>query len=211
RTLTKLRHGDVKSLVATDVAARGIDVHGITHVINYDLPKFAEDYVHRIGRTGRAGNMGVAVSFASHADRFQVRKIEQFTGQRIEPTVIVGFEPKRPAPRADGPSDRPRSGKRPSNNGGYKGRPQGAQGGYRGDDRNRSAQPRTAAGDRGNTAGQSFGDRKPSGFGDRNAAGNGNRSNADRASAGRGNGGFSGQKRAEGDRGNSARRPRTFA
>ncbi len=58
RTLTKLRHGDVKVLVATDVAARGIDVQGISHVINYDLPKFAEDYVHRIGRTGRAGNTG---------------------------------------------------------------------------------------------------------------------------------------------------------
>ena len=147
RTLTKLRHGDVRVLVATDVAARGIDVHGITHVINYDLPKFAEDYVHRIGRTGRAGNMGVAVSFASHADRYQVRKIEQFTGQRIEPTVIEGFEPKRPAPRMD--NDRPRNGKKPG--GGYKGRSQGAQG-YRGD--NRTANP-----------GQSFGDRKPSGNG----------------------------------------------
>src|SRR5690554_4440608 len=147
RTLTKLRHGDVRVLVATDVAARGIDVHGITHVINYDLPKFAEDYVHRIGRTGRAGNMGVAVSFASHADRYQVRKIEQFTGQRIEPTVIEGFEPKRPAPRMD--NDRPRNGKKPG--GGYKGRSQGAQG-YRGD--NRTANP-----------GQSFGDRKPAGNG----------------------------------------------
>lgn len=103
RTLTKLRHGDVKVLVATDVAARGIDVHGITHVINYDLPKFAEDYVHRIGRTGRAGNTGVAVSFASHMDRHQIRKIEQFTGQRLEASVIEGFEPKRPAPRMDGP------------------------------------------------------------------------------------------------------------
>jgi len=111
RTLTKLRHGDVKVLVATDVAARGIDVHGITHVINYDLPKFAEDYVHRIGRTGRAGNTGTAVSFASFADRHQIRKIEQFTGQRLEPSTIEGFEPKRPAPRSD---DR-----RPSN-----GRPQ---------------------------------------------------------------------------------------
>src|SRR5690606_40236157 len=117
-TLTKLRLGDVRVLVATIVAARGIDVHGITHVINYDLPKFAEDYVHRIGRTGRAGNMGVAVSFASHADRYQVRKIEQFTGQRIEPTVVAGYEPKRPTPRTDGPNDRPRSGsgKEPGNN-----------------------------------------------------------------------------------------------
>lgn len=108
RTLTKLRHGDVKVLVATDVAARGIDVAGISHVINYDLPKQAEDYVHRIGRTGRAGNTGIAISFASNADRYQVRKIEQFTGQRLEPSVIAGLEPKRAAPRNDGPrSGRP--------------------------------------------------------------------------------------------------------
>jgi superfamily II DNA/RNA helicase len=95
RTLTKLRHGDVKVLVATDVAARGIDVQGISHVINYDLPKFAEDYVHRIGRTGRANNKGVAISFASNMDRHLLRKIEQFTGQKLDAAVIEGFEPKR--------------------------------------------------------------------------------------------------------------------
>ena len=74
RTLTKLRHGDVKVLVATDVAARGIDVKGISHVINYDLPKFAEDYVHRIGRTGRAGSQGIAISFASKIGRASCRE-----------------------------------------------------------------------------------------------------------------------------------------
>ena len=95
RTLTKLRHGDVKVLVATDVAARGIDVQGISHVINYDLPKFAEDYVHRIGRTGRANNSGIAISFASNMDRHILRKIEQFTGNGMSPTVVEGFEPKR--------------------------------------------------------------------------------------------------------------------
>ena len=95
RTLTKLRHGDVKVLVATDVAARGIDVQGISHVINYDLPKFAEDYVHRIGRTGRANNKGIAISFASNMDRHLLRKIEQYTGQKLDAAVIEGFEPKR--------------------------------------------------------------------------------------------------------------------
>ncbi len=95
RTLTKLRQGDVKVLVATDVAARGIDVQGISHVINYDLPKFAEDYVHRIGRTGRAGASGIAISFASNMDRHILRKIEQFTGNRMEAAVVEGFEPKR--------------------------------------------------------------------------------------------------------------------
>jgi superfamily II DNA/RNA helicase len=95
RTLTKLRHGNVNVLVATDVAARGIDVAGISHVINYDLPKFAEDYVHRIGRTGRAGRKGTAISFAAHNERFALRKIEQFTGHRIEAAVIPGLEPQR--------------------------------------------------------------------------------------------------------------------
>ena len=86
RTLTKLRHGGLRVLVATDVAARGIDVAGITHVINFDLPKFAEDYVHRIGRTGRAGASGIAVSFASVKDGVSLKKIERFTGQRIDRT-----------------------------------------------------------------------------------------------------------------------------
>ena len=121
RTLTKLRHGDVRVLVATDVAARGIDVHGISHVFNYDLPKFAEDYVHRIGRTGRAGNTGTAVSFASHADRHSVRKIEQFTGQRLQATVIEGLEPKRPMPAKDGPrNSNGRPGYKPGNKAGFK-------------------------------------------------------------------------------------------
>ena len=105
RTLTKLRQGEVKVLVATDVAARGIDVQGISHVINYDLPKFAEDYVHRIGRTGRANNKGTAISFASNMDRHLLRKIEQYTGQKLEAAVIEGFEPKR-AIKTDAPAGR---------------------------------------------------------------------------------------------------------
>lgn len=132
RTLTKLRHGDVKVLVATDVAARGIDVQGISHVINYDLPKFAEDYVHRIGRTGRANNTGVAISFASSADRHLLRKIEQYTGQKLQAEVIAGFEPKRAVRMDDGDS---RRGKRPG-----QGKPQG-KGGFRRDER--SGQPRS--------------------------------------------------------------------
>ncbi len=64
RTLEQLRRGKIQFLVATDVAARGIDISDITHVINYDLPKFSEDYVHRIGRTGRAGKSGIAISLA---------------------------------------------------------------------------------------------------------------------------------------------------
>jgi superfamily II DNA/RNA helicase len=77
-------------LVATDVAARGIDVPTITHVFNYDLPKFAEDYVHRIGRTGRAGRNGVAISLVNHAEGMQVKRIERFTKQTIPVDVVEG-------------------------------------------------------------------------------------------------------------------------
>ena len=99
RTLTGLRNGRLRVLVATDVAARGIDVPGITHVINYDLPKQAEDYVHRIGRTGRAGNQGTAISFASARDGIQLKRIERFTGHSIVAHEIAGLEP-RPRSRA---------------------------------------------------------------------------------------------------------------
>lgn len=94
RTLTNLRRGQVRILVATDVAARGIDVAGISHVINFDLPKFAEDYVHRIGRTGRGGASGIAVSFASNRDAVNLHKIERYTGQSITAHTIAGMEPK---------------------------------------------------------------------------------------------------------------------
>lgn len=141
RTLTKLRHGDVKILVATDVAARGIDVHGITHVINYDLPKFAEDYVHRIGRTGRANNTGIAISFASNMDRHILRKIEQFTGNRMEPAVIEGFEPKR-AMKMDGPGGSRRDGHKPGGRGGFKPRDDRSGGFKSRDDRGGSFQAR---------------------------------------------------------------------
>jgi len=101
RTLDSMRRGQVRVLVATDVAARGIDVPSITHVVNYDLPKFPEDYVHRIGRTGRAGRNGTAVSLVNHAESMNVRRIERFTKQTIPVDVVEGFEPKRaPAPRS---------------------------------------------------------------------------------------------------------------
>lgn len=96
RTIDNLRRGRIKLLVATDVAARGLDVAGISHVINYDLPRFAEDYVHRIGRTGRAGASGIAISFASRQERSYLLKIEKYIGQTLPQQVIPGLEPKRP-------------------------------------------------------------------------------------------------------------------
>jgi superfamily II DNA/RNA helicase len=94
RTLQDMRRGGVRTLVATDVAARGLDVAGISHVINFDLPRQAEDYVHRIGRTGRAGLSGIAVSLANHSDRGMMRQIERFTGAAIPTSVIPGLEPR---------------------------------------------------------------------------------------------------------------------
>ena len=95
RTILDMRRGRVRTLVATDVAARGIDVAGISHVINFDLPRQAGDYVHRIGRTGRAGAAGIAVSLANHAERGALRQIERFTGAAIAAHVIPGLEPRR--------------------------------------------------------------------------------------------------------------------
>lgn len=84
RTLEQLRKGKIQFLVATDVAARGIDVSDITHVFNYDLPRFCEDYVHRIGRTGRAGKTGIAISFVLPTDTRHLQRIERYIGQRIK-------------------------------------------------------------------------------------------------------------------------------
>jgi superfamily II DNA/RNA helicase len=123
RTLLNMRNGNVRILVATDVAARGLDVRGISHVINFDLPKFAEDYVHRIGRTGRGGESGIAISFASNRDAQLLKRIERYTEQSIKMHTIEGLEPKYKL-RTGGPSsDRPRSnsGPRRSGAGGFGG------------------------------------------------------------------------------------------
>jgi superfamily II DNA/RNA helicase len=92
--LQRLRERKMKVLVATDVAARGIDVPGINLVVNYDAPRQAQDYVHRIGRTGRAGRAGVAVTFLGRGDRHLVRQIERFTGNTVSMMVIPGLEPR---------------------------------------------------------------------------------------------------------------------
>jgi superfamily II DNA/RNA helicase len=112
RTIMNMRRGRIRLLVATDVAARGLDVTGITHVINYDLPKNAEDYVHRIGRTGRAGAAGIAISFASNKEVDALRTIERYIGQSIPVQVIPGLEPARPLRRSAANRPSPASGKR---------------------------------------------------------------------------------------------------
>ncbi|TWU24425.1 ATP-dependent RNA helicase RhlE [Novipirellula galeiformis] len=83
RALEAFRRNKVQVLVATDVAARGIDIDGVTHVVNYDIPNEPESYVHRIGRTGRAGAEGIAISFCSDAERGELREIEKFIGMKL--------------------------------------------------------------------------------------------------------------------------------
>ncbi|SFR48611.1 ATP-dependent RNA helicase RhlB [Marinobacter daqiaonensis] len=87
KTLDQFKNGEIQVLVATDVAGRGIHVEGVTHVFNYNLPDNAEDYVHRIGRTGRAGEHGVSISFASEDDSFALPSIETYISQKLETTV----------------------------------------------------------------------------------------------------------------------------
>jgi len=100
RRLMALREGHVQILVATDVAARGIDVPTITHVFNFGLPMKAEDYTHRIGRTGRAGRDGLAVTFAEFRDRRKIFDIESYNRQPIKAEVVPGLEPKQRMPDA---------------------------------------------------------------------------------------------------------------
>jgi superfamily II DNA/RNA helicase len=132
RTLLNMRNGNVRILVATDVAARGLDVRGISHVINFDLPKFAEDYVHRIGRTGRGGSTGIAISFASNRDAQLLKRIERYTEQSIKMHTIEGLEPKYKL-RTGPSSDRPRGngGPRRSGGGGFGAGNNGGFGGNR--------------------------------------------------------------------------------
>jgi superfamily II DNA/RNA helicase len=92
-TLEKFKAGELKLLVCSDVAARGIDIGGLSHVFNFDVPHHAEDYVHRIGRTGRAGLAGEAFTIASPEDRFNVEAIEKLTGHPIPPILVEGLDP----------------------------------------------------------------------------------------------------------------------
>ncbi|NTS75528.1 DEAD/DEAH box helicase [Catenovulum sp. SM1970] len=93
RALLAFKEGSIRALVATDVAARGIDIPSLEVVINYELPHVAEDYVHRIGRTGRAGKTGLAISLCSADEQFMLEEIELVIKQRLTPQWYPGFEP----------------------------------------------------------------------------------------------------------------------
>jgi len=95
QALAGFKSGDIRALVATDIAARGIDIDELPHVVNFEIPNVPEDYVHRIGRTGRAGNEGAAVSFVSLDEEGFMQEIERFTKQRIAVQVVEGFGPEQ--------------------------------------------------------------------------------------------------------------------
>lgn len=94
RALAGIKNGQFNILVATDIAARGIDVEGVSHVINFDTPNQAEDYIHRIGRTGRAEATGDAITFVARDEEGYLRDIERHTGKRITRKIYDGFEPR---------------------------------------------------------------------------------------------------------------------
>src|SRR3989440_2148894 len=104
--LRGFRDGRTRVLVATDIAARGLDVDQVSHVINYDVPSAPEDYVHRIGRTGRAGNTGKAITIVTPVDELSVRAIERLTGKSLNRVVPAGFggahKSTEPAKRTNG-------------------------------------------------------------------------------------------------------------
>ena len=189
RIVQDLRKGKCKILVATDVAARGLDVPAISHVINYDLPRQTEDYVHRIGRCGRAGRTGIAISLCSMDDRPQLNAINRYLDRKMEVCVIEGMEPKkiyvpsenkgkgrgRGRGRSGGGQGRGRSndrratGRRASNDSGYQG--QGA-----GKSRDSSGKPKDRLGGKpyqGKRSGPSRGDGTSAPRGDRAATGRG--------------------------------------
>jgi len=107
QSLRRFKSGDVRVLIATDIAARGIDVDGISHVINFDFPPQPEDYVHRIGRTGRAQAIGDAISFATHEDADSVKRLERFLGRGIARKKLEGYvAAATPAPSAGAAPER---------------------------------------------------------------------------------------------------------
>jgi len=172
RRLMALRQGQVQILVATDVAARGIDVPTITHVFNFGLPMKAEDYTHRIGRTGRAGRDGLAITFAELRDRRRIFDIEAYSRQQFKSEVVPGLEPQQRAPQS---------------------RPQGDFGGRGRDSRDHHSRDRKfGGGGNGHRGGAGGGYAGASGFNDRNTRSPG--APAPRGFQNPGNAGFGGDR-----------------
>ena len=200
RRLMALRAGQVQILVATDVAARGIDVPTITHVFNFGLPMKAEDYTHRIGRTGRAGRDGLAVTFAEFRDRRKIFDIESYSRQQFKAEVIAGMEPSQRSPQA------PRGGD--FGGGGGRGAPGRSYDNRENPSRGRFGGPARSGGDRGGNDRGSFGGGFGGGFAGRGSDNRGAPQGRDGGyQGGNGAGGFAGRE----DRGFGGGAPRRDA
>jgi ATP-dependent RNA helicase RhlE len=181
RALADFKAGEIRVLVATDIAARGIDIDQLPHVVNFELPNVPEDYVHRIGRTGRAGAEGEAISLVGPEERAYLRDIEKLLKKKLPVEPVPYFEPGSNRPMV-ALEDMPRTRSQPRN--------PGAQ--------NRGGQPRSAQGRNGGGQGRSSQGQRDR---DGNRAANGNREpNGNRAPSGNGarHGGGQGQRRADG-------------
>ncbi|MFA0440253.1 DEAD/DEAH box helicase [Vibrio sp. 10N.286.49.C2] len=108
KALDDFKTGQVRALIATDVAARGLDIQQLEQVVNFDLPYKAEDYIHRIGRTGRAGQVGLAVSLMSHEEQYLLEAIERLLDERLPQEWLAGFEPR---PLSEIETDKPMKGR----------------------------------------------------------------------------------------------------
>lgn len=106
RALADFKSGKIAALVATDIAARGIDIDSLPRVVNFELPHVPEDYIHRIGRTGRAGSSGEALSLVSIDERIQLRDIERLLKRELDTSILPGFEPQQTRPSPAAPSTR---------------------------------------------------------------------------------------------------------
>ncbi|HXF77954.1 MAG TPA: DEAD/DEAH box helicase [Usitatibacter sp.] len=169
KALEDFKQGKVKVLVATDIAARGLDIEDLPHVVNFDLPHVPEDYVHRIGRTGRAGATGEALSLVCAEDRPLLGAIERLINRKIEVRDVEGFEAGRAPRRDEAPAKReeaaprreeaPRRGKppRPAGEGRPAERSRGGRGRGRGEGRREEREPRYGAGSAPRTSGDSGG------------------------------------------------------
>lgn len=173
RALEDFKRGRVRVLVATDVAARGLDIDGLPHVVNFDLPQVPEDYIHRIGRTGRAGSEGVALSLVSKEERHLMRAIERLMKKAVPVEVVEGFEDVDTAALLQVPSGSERSGRGRGGSQGSRNRS-----GNRSDNRKRGA---------GSGGGRSSGS-KSGRFGGANSRSGSSRSSTSRSRSGGGKG-----------------------